>query len=187
MNSLSYEISALKSWSGRKAFAVIATASVGVLAFLFWLLYLKPGIHFASSLIPMLPALNATFNAISAILLICAYVAIRRRKIAAHMQFIFAALGSSTMFFISYVVYHTFHGDTKFAGTGGIRPVYFLILISHILLSAVVVPLILTSLYLALSGKLATHRRVSRFTFPIWLYVSATGVAIFVMLKVYNG
>ena len=103
------------------------------------------------------------------------------------MQLIFAALGSSTLFFISYVVYHTFHGDTKFAGVGAIRPVYFLILISHILLSAVVVPMILTSLYLALSGKFLIHRRVARFTFPVWLYVSATGVAIFVMLKVYNG
>jgi putative membrane protein len=97
-----------------------------------------------------------------------------------------SALGSSAMFFVGYVVYHSFHGDTKFAGAGGVRPVYFLVLITHIVLSAVVVPMILTSLYLALSGRLATHKRVARWTLPIWLYVSVTGVVIFVMLKAYN-
>jgi putative membrane protein len=187
MNSLDYQTPVLRSVSGAKAAAIIAIASASVLAFLFWLLYFKPASHVASSLIPVLPAVNACFNAASALLLIGAYVAIRNRKIALHMQLIFAALGSSTCFFISYVVYHSFHGDTKFAGVGGIRPIYFLILISHILLSAIVVPMVLTTLYLALSGKFLIHRRLARFTFPVWLYFSATGVAIFVMLKLYNG
>ena len=96
------------------------------------------------------------------------------------------ALVCSTLFLISYVVYHNFHGDTKFTGQGLVRPIYFFILISHIVLSAVVVPMILTSLYLALAGRLATHKRVSRYTFPIWLYVSVTGVLIFAMLKAFS-
>ena len=95
-------------------------------------------------------------------------------------------LFSSALFFVSYVVYHHFHGDTKFTGTGVVRPVYFFILISHITLSVVVVPLILTSFYLALSDRLSIHRRVSRYTFPMWLYVSVTGVMIFAMLKLFS-
>ena len=97
-----------------------------------------------------------------------------------------AALVSSALFFCSYTVYHYFHGDSKFMGTGGVRPVYFFVLISHILLSVAVVPMILTSLYLSLSGRLATHKRVSRWTLPVWLYVSVTGVLIFAMLKIWN-
>jgi putative membrane protein len=96
------------------------------------------------------------------------------------------AVGSSALFFVSYVVYHSFHGDTKFLATGFVRPVYFFVLISHIVLSVVVVPMILTSLWLSFSGRMATHKRVSRWTLPIWLYVSVTGVLIFAMLKLFN-
>jgi len=177
----------LKSLGGRKVMVIILATSAGVLGFLFWLLYFKPAASYASGFVPVLPAVNAAFNALSAVFLILAYRAIKRRQIKRHMQLIFAALGSSVLFFIGYVVYHSFHGDTKFAGHGLVRPIYFFILITHILLSAVVVPMILTSLYLALSGKLSTHRRVSRVTFPIWLYVSVTGVVIFILLKGYNG
>jgi len=190
MTDLNYqvpEIVALRSLSSGKVFAIIAAASVAVLVFLLWILYFKPAASYASSIVPMLPMVNATMNTLSAVFLVMAYVAVKRRQLKRHMQLIFAALGSSTLFFISYVVYHSFHGDTKFAGHGSVRPIYFFILISHILLSAVAVPMILTSLYLALSGKLVIHRRVSRVTFPVWLYVSVTGVVIFVMLKAYNG
>jgi putative membrane protein len=102
------------------------------------------------------------------------------------VRLMFAALVSSALFFVSYVVYHNFHGDTKFTGTGAVRPAYFFILISHILLSAVAVPLILSSFYLSLAGRLALHKRVSRITFPVWLYVSVTGVLIFAMLKLFS-
>ena len=97
------------------------------------------------------------------------------------IYFMLAAVASSALFFVSYVVYHNFHGDTKFLATGAIRPIYFLVLISHIVLSVVVVPMILTSLYLSFSGRLGAHKRVSRWTFPIWLYVSVTGVIIYFM------
>ena len=97
-----------------------------------------------------------------------------------------AALATSALFFVSYVIYHHFHGDTKFTGVGAVRPVYFFVLVSHIVLSVVVVPMILLSFFLALSGRLAAHRGLSRFTLPIWLYVSVTGVLVFVMLKAFS-
>ena len=185
MNVFEYEKPAILGLGAGKAAALIAALSVSIIAFLFWLLYFKPAS--GSGLLTVLPAVNASFNALSTVLLIVGYIAIRRRRVGTHIRLMLSALGSSAMFFAGYVVYHSFHGDTKFAGVGTVRPVYFLILISHIVLSAIVVPMILTSLYLSLSGRLATHRRVSRWTLPIWLYVSVTGVVIFVMLKVYNG
>ena len=180
------QIPALRGIGVGKALAAIIAVSIGVFGFLFWLVYFKPAAGEASRVVSALPAVNATLNGLSTIFLLIAYLAVRRRQYARHITFIFAALASSTLFFISYVIYHHFHGDTKFLAQGLIRPFYFFVLISHIVLSAVVVPLILTSLYLALSGKLATHRRVSRYTLPVWLYVSVTGVLIFVMLKVFN-
>ena len=130
--------------------------------------------------------MNATLNGVSSVLLVAGFVAIRRRNVNLHLRLMFAALVSSALFFVSYVVYHHFHGDTKFAGVGFVRPVYFFVLISHIVLSVVVVPLILTSFYLAFAGRLTVHRKLSRFTFPVWLYVSVTGVLIFAMLKLFS-
>ncbi len=180
-------IPALRTLGGGKAIAAILTISLAVLGLLIWLLYFNraPGVR--SGVVAALPALNATFNGISAGLLIAGYVAVRRRHYARHIKLMFAALASSALFLIGYIIYHSFHGDTKFQGTGTVRGVYFFILISHIVLSAIVVPMILTSLYLSLSGKLATHKRVSRWTLPVWLYVSVTGVLIFAMLKMWNG
>jgi putative membrane protein len=186
MDALQVQIPALRSLAAGKAVAAIAALSVAVVAFLVWLIYFKPAAGETSSFVHALPAVNAAFNATSAVLLVAAYIAVRRRNYNRHMTLIFAALVSSTLFFISYVTYHHFHGDTKFTATGPIRPVYFSVLISHIVLSAIVVPMILTSLYLSLSGKFATHRRVARLTFPVWLYVSVTGVLIFALLKLFN-
>ena len=168
-----------------KALAVTLALSVAVCGFLVWLVYYKAGSPQQSAVIARLPALNAALNSLSAAFLVAGYVAIRRGDWRRHMRWMFAALGASALFFVSYVVYHNYHGDTKFAGTGPVRPVYFFILITHIILSAVVVPMILLSFFLALSGRLAFHRRLSRYTFPIWLYVSVTGVLVFVMLKLF--
>jgi putative membrane protein len=180
------QIPALRAMSGTKAIGAILAASAAVFAFLVWLIYFKPAAGYSSDVIGFLPALNALLNTCATIFLIAGFLAVRRRQYATHIRLMLGALVCSTLFLISYIVYHNFHGDTKFLGTGVVRPVYFFILISHIVLSAVVVPLILTSLYLALAGRLATHRRVSRYTFPIWLYVSITGVLIFAMLKVFQ-
>src|SRR5438876_12061497 len=187
MDALQVQIPALRSLAAGKAIAAIAALSAAVVGFLIWLIYFKPAAGESSGLVRALPAVNATLNGISAILLVLAYRAVRRRDYNRHMTLIFAALVSSTLFFISYVIYHHFHGDTKFLRHGPVRPVYFFVLISHIGLSVIVVPMILTSLYLSLSGKFALHKRVARWTFPIWLYVSVTGVLIFVMLKAFNG
>jgi putative membrane protein len=96
------------------------------------------------------------------------------------------ALASSALFLVSYIVYHSVHGDSKFQGQGAIRPFYFVILVSHIVLSALVLPLIFTSFFYSLSGRFPQHRRVARLALPVWLYVSVTGVLVFVMLRSYG-
>lgn len=129
-----------------------------------------------------LPTVNATLNTISAILLTVGYVLIRQRKIAAHKKCMFAAFAVSVLFLISYCIYHANAGSTKFTQQGWIRPVYFAILISHIILAFAIVPLALRTLYLAWREKFDKHRRIAKITFPIWLYVSVTGVIIYFML-----
>ncbi len=129
-----------------------------------------------------LPTVNATLNSISAILLVVGYVLIRQRKIAAHKKCMLAAFTVSVLFLISYVIYHVNAGSTQFTQQGWVRPVYFTILISHIILAFVIVPLALRTLYLAWREKFDKHRRIAKITFPIWLYVSVTGVLIYLML-----
>lgn len=169
-----------------RAVTFILILSGCVFGFLFWLIYFKPAQGYSSRVIGALPAVNASLNAISSVLLVSGYRAIRRAQVLLHMRLMFSALISSAIFFVSYVVYHHFHGDTKFTGIGAVRPIYFFILISHIALSAVALPLIMSSFYLALAGKFKAHRRISRVTFPVWLYVSVTGVFIFLMLKLFS-
>jgi putative membrane protein len=180
------QIAALRGIGPAKALGVILAISLGVLAFLFWLIYFKPAAVTSPAFVNHLDKVNATLNGLSAVLICAGLMAVKARRYERHMKLMFAALGSSALFLVSYVVYHTFHGDTKFQGTGVVRPLYFAVLISHIMLSAVAVPLILSSFYLALAGRMAGHRRVSKFTFPIWLYVSVTGVLIFGMLRMFN-
>ncbi|MDR8393220.1 DUF420 domain-containing protein [Aliifodinibius sp. S!AR15-10] len=176
----------LKDLSLVKALGVIVLISGAAFAFLIWLIYYKGGSDYSSTLITSLPALNALLNATSAVLIVLGYKAIRERKFRKHMKLMLTAFFTSTLFLISYVIYHNFHGSTPFEGQGLIRPIYFFILITHIILSALVVPFILTSFYFAFSGKLAYHRKYSKITLPVWLYVSVTGVLIFGILKVFN-
>jgi len=182
-----FTIDLLKEISLAKALGVILVISGAAFGFLIWLIYFRGGSNYHSTITKNLPALNALLNGTSAILLLFGYQAIRQRKFSRHMKFNLTAFFTSTLFLISYVIYHSFHGDTHFPGQGAIKYIYFTILISHIILSALVVPMILTSFYLAFSGKLKTHRKVSKITLPVWLYVSVTGVVIFFMLKAYVG
>jgi uncharacterized membrane protein YozB (DUF420 family) len=129
-----------------------------------------------------LPALNATLNSASAILLASGWVLIRRRRIAAHRACMTGAFLVSTAFLVSYVIYHMHAGSVPYTGTGLRRPVYFFILITHIILAAAIVPLALITLGRALRGRFAAHARLARWTLPIWLYVSVTGVVVYVML-----
>ena len=129
-----------------------------------------------------LPALNATLNGVAGLFLLSGYYFIRRRQIARHRASMIGAFATSTLFLISYVIYHANVGSKPFHGEGPIRIVYFTILISHIILAASVVPLALITLGRGLRRDDARHRRIAKFTWPIWMYVSVTGVVVYWML-----
>ncbi|HTO12905.1 MAG TPA: DUF420 domain-containing protein [Candidatus Binatia bacterium] len=129
-----------------------------------------------------LPALNAVLNGASAVLLTGGWLAIRRRRIAVHRACMLGAFSVSVLFLVSYVVYHALAGSRPFTGQGWIRPVYFAVLISHVVLAAAVVPFVLTTLYRALGADFPRHVRLARVTLPVWLYVSVTGVVVYWIL-----
>ncbi len=128
------------------------------------------------------PAVNAALNLTSTLLLLAGYWFIRRREVNPHRACMLGAVTSSALFLISYVVYHSLHGATPFPKGGALRAVYFTILTSHTVLALAILPMVLATLVRALRGEYARHRRIARWTLPLWLYVSATGVAIYVML-----
>ena len=164
--------------------AIVVTSAVAI-SFLLWLLY----VHHASAQFAgqwtFLPALNALLNGLSAIALCIGLYLIKRGYRQAHRTSMLLAFGFSSLFLVSYIVNHAIHGDTHFPGQGAVRTIYFSILVSHIFLSVVALPLVLTTLFFSLSGRFAMHRRVARITFPIWFYVSITGVIVFIFLKIY--
>ena len=129
-----------------------------------------------------LPTLNAILNSLSAVLLLNGYLAIRRRQIRRHKMSMLGAFTTSSLFLISYLVYHAQIGSRPFTGQGWIRPLYFGILISHTVLAAAIVPLVLMTLRRALRGDFARHVPIARRTLPVWLYVSVTGVVVYWML-----
>ena len=129
-----------------------------------------------------LPSVNAALNTLSAIFLVSGYTFIRSQNIRAHRGCMLAAFATSSLFLISYLIYHYEVGSVAFKGQGWIRPVYFSILLTHTVLAAVVVPLALLTLVRGLRQKFDAHRRIARWTFPIWLYVSVTGVVVYWML-----
>jgi putative membrane protein len=127
-------------------------------------------------------ALNATLNGTSAILLACGYAAIKSGKMKVHKAFMIAAFAVSTVFLISYVIYHIRVGHVLFSGQGWVRDVYFTLLISHTLLAIVIVPMILVTLRRAWLEKFDKHRIIARWTLPLWFYVSVTGVIVYILL-----
>lgn len=129
-----------------------------------------------------LPAVNATLNAIAGVLLVIGYTLIRRGRIEQHRRVMLAAFATSTLFLISYLVYHANAGSRPFGGRGAIRVVYFTILITHVVLAAAIVPMALITLSRALRARFDRHVRIARWTLPIWLYVSVTGVIVYLML-----
>ncbi len=136
------------------------------------------------SLLPLsaLPILNAGLNAACALLLVTGYLCIRRRRVLAHKLCMGSAFAVSTLFLISYLTYHYHVGSVRFTGQGWIRPVYFTILISHTSLAVLILPLALVTLSRALAGRFDKHVRIARWTLPLWLYVSVTGVIVYLML-----
>lgn len=135
-----------------------------------------------SEYISFLPHLNAILNSTSALLLLTGFKFIRLGRIQAHRNCQVTAVLTSTLFLISYLTYHYYHGATRFAGQGIVRPLYFTILITHTILAVVIVPLIIITLYRAMRGDFIRHRHIARWTLPLWLYVSVTGVIVYLML-----
>ncbi len=128
------------------------------------------------------PTIDAILNATSAILLTLGYIFIRRKNVPAHRFCMISAVVTSTLFLVFYLTYHYYHGTTRFTGQGVVRSVYFAILSSHTVLAALIVPLVLTTLYRALRERFDLHKRIARWTLPLWLYVSVTGVVVYWML-----
>lgn len=166
---------------------IIGLVSALILLFLFWLIYFKePPKQAPSGIFAKLPGWNAFFNAMSASFVAAGIVFIKRQQKKAHATCMIAATCASAAFLVGYLIHHSLHGDTSFQGTGWIRPVYFFILISHILLAMATLPMVLTTLYFAVTKRFRAHRKIARYTYPIWLYVSITGVLVFVFLRLLN-
>jgi putative membrane protein len=169
----------------RLALGIILTSSTAAVACLLWLLYWHhPSPELAQRWL-FLPRLNALLNGLSAVALCVGLYCIKHKNRDAHRTSMLLAFGCSTVFLISYIVNHALHGDTRFPGGGAVRIVYLSLLASHILLAVVALPLILATLFFSLSGRFMMHRQFARVTFPIWLYVSVTGVIVFELLKAY--
>jgi putative membrane protein len=134
------------------------------------------------SLGEVLPSVNATLNATSAVLLLAGFIAIRRGRPALHRGFMLAACSSSLLFLVSYLTRIALTGTHRFPGGGGLKAAYLAILLSHTVLAALAAPLVLRTLFLALHARFPDHRRIARATLPIWMYVSVTGVVVYVML-----
>ncbi len=166
--------------------AAIVAVSLAASLFLAWLVYFHQPTDLAGTHLSFLPALNAILNTCCTVALLFGLHFIRHRRILPHRNSMFTAFLFSSLFLVTYITNHALHGDMRFLGLGGVRTVYFSLLISHILLSVIALPLILITFFLSLSGRFPLHRKVARFTYPIWLYVSVTGVVVYAMLAVYR-
>jgi putative membrane protein len=174
------------SASTRVPIVGIALLSAAAVSLLLWLIYVHHAPpRYAQSLM-FLPALNALLNSLSAVSLLVGLYFIRHHQIARHRASMMTAFAFSALFLVSYVTNHALHGDMIFPGHGAVRITYLAILISHIFLSVVVLPLILITFFFSLSGRFAQHKRIARYTFPIWLYVSVTGVVVYAMLAAWR-
>jgi putative membrane protein len=174
----------------RSAIAAILVISAAATIFLFWLIYVHPAADAASVRYAYLPALNAIFNGLSATALLIGYTLIRSRqnyRILAHRTAMFAAFSFSTLFLVGYILHHALHGDVRYPLHAALRSIYLPLLASHILLAIVALPLILVTFFFSLTGRISQHRKIARWTFPLWLYVSITGVITFVMLRLARG
>ena len=166
------------------AVIAILALSAAACAFLFWLIYHKPAAAATDDSLAFLPALNALLNTAAATCITIGIVLIKRGRRSAHRAVMLAAFGFSALFLVGYILHHHLHGDAKFPATVSWRHWYYGVLASHILLSIATLPLVLCTFYFALSGRLAAHRRLARWTYPVWLYVSVTGVLVFAMLRI---
>lgn len=166
----------------RVAVAIIGLLSLGVVLLVGWLLLGHAPGGGGRADVAALPALNALLNGASAALLTAGWLFVRRRWLAAHRACMLAAFCVSVLFLVSYVTYHALAGSRPFTGQGWLRGLYFAVLVPHIILAAAMVPFVLTTLYRALAGDFVRHARLARWTLPVWLYVSVSGVLVYWLL-----
>lgn len=180
----------------RFAVAAILAACAAASLFLLWLIYIHPAADASRGQLAFLPALNALLNGLSAAALMVGYRFIKARRRqpqrvvalrTAHRAFMLTALAFSTLFLLSYILHHYLHGDVFYPAHAPLRLVYLPLLASHILLAIVALPLVLVTFFFSLTGQISQHRKVARWTFPLWLYVSVTGVVTYAMLRLAQG
>jgi len=169
--------------STRSALTVILAFSAAATLFLFWLIYVHPAADATSTRLAFLPALNALLNGLSAAALLVGFTFIRTRNIAAHRASMITAFIFSTLFLVSYILHHSLHGDIRYPALAPYRSLYLPLLASHIVLAVVALPLVLITFFFSLTSRFPQHRKLARWTFPLWLYVSVTGVITYVMLR----
>jgi putative membrane protein len=174
------------SSSTRPAIAAILAISAAASLFIMWLVYVHPAVV-GSGRYAFLPALNAVLNGLSATALLIGYTFIRSHRIQAHRAAMITAFIFSSLFLISYLLHHYLHAEVRYPANGALGFVYYPLLISHIVLAAVALPLVLITFFFSLTGRIRQHRKVARWTFPLWLYVSVTGVITYVMLRLAQG
>ncbi len=167
----------------RSIVIVLFLVSFLAILFLVWLIYFKAEVETELPFIQYLSIVNAILNGSSAICILLGIRSIQKRQTQSHQKFMLTAFFLSSLFLVSYIIYHHFYGDTTFQGQGLIRPIYFFILVSHILLSVIALPIVLITFAFAFLSKFALHRQIARYTFPIWLYVSITGVLVYLILN----
>lgn len=169
---------------GDRPFWIInGVISVVALSVLSYLLLIRHGSGGDGTALAFMPAVNATFNGMAAVLLVLAVLAIKKKRVARHQALMLSAFASSAFFLVGYLAYHYVHGDTKYPGHGGMRVAYLLLLASHVILSIPVVPMCFAAFYFAFQRRFTTHKKITKVLFPIWLYVSVTGVLVFFMLR----
>jgi putative membrane protein len=167
----------------------LAYQIIGVLSFVVFaavVLLSRVTLHVNLGFDPHLFALlNAVINSAVSVLLVLAFVLVKQRNYMAHKNVMLGAIVLSSLFLVSYIAHHLFAGETKFGGAGTIRYIYYFILITHIILAAVILPFILLTAYRSLTGEYGKHKKIARYTFPLWLYVSVTGVIVYLLISPY--
>ncbi len=173
--------------SPRAGIFAILSISLAASLFLLWLIYVHPAADAGGTTFTFLPALNAILNGLSATALLIGFTFIRSKRIAAHRAAMLTAFAFSSIFLVSYIAHHALHGDVHYPVHAPYRTAYLSLLASHILLAVIALPMVLITFFLSLSGRIPMHRKLARWTFPIWLYVSVTGVITYVMLHLALG
>lgn len=176
-------MSSSRSAAARPLIRTAFLTSGAIFALLIYLLYLKPPAAAAPAWTASLPAMNAGWNALTLALVCLGVLAIRQGRRRLHAGLQIAALTSGALFLAGYVIYHHFHGDTPYPGTGPLRTFYFVVLITHIVSSAAALPMLLSAVLLAATRRFSLHRQWARVTVPVWLYASLTGLLVFFLLS----